>query len=91
MQGADVWSSLDFQGSLWIDKEPILQEIVFAFIPEAFVVQPTPVITRSNIPVDLLLTWINFNSAWVSNYIHYNVGDEITYPFLIFNGGTVEV
>ena len=34
------------------------------------------------------LTWI---SAWISNYIHYNVWDEITYPFLNFNGATVEV
>ena len=30
-------------------------------------------------------------SAWISNYIHYNVWDEITYPFLNFNGATVEV
>ena len=29
--------------------------------------------------------------AWISNYIHYNVWDEITYPFLNFNGATVEV
>ena len=27
----------------------------------------------------------------MSNYIHYNVWDEITYPFPNFNGGTVEV
>ena len=25
------------------------------------------------------------------NYTHYDVGDEITYPFLNFNGATVEV
>ena len=24
--------------------------------------------------------------AWISSYIHYNVSDEITYPFLNFNG-----
>ena len=29
--------------------------------------------------------------AWISNYIHYNMWDEITYPFLNFNGATVEV
>ena len=23
--------------------------------------------------------------AWISNYIHYNVWDEVTYPFLNFN------
>ena len=28
---------------------------------------------------------------FASNYIHYNVWDEITYPFLNFNGATVEV
>ena len=29
--------------------------------------------------------------AWISNYIHYNMWDEITYPFLNFSGCTVEV
>ena len=29
--------------------------------------------------------------AWISNYIHYKVRDEITYPFLNFSGATVEV
>ena len=29
--------------------------------------------------------------AWTSNYIPYNVWDETTYPFLNFNGATVEV
>ena len=27
----------------------------------------------------------------ISNYIHYKVWDEIAYPFLNFNGATVEV
>ena len=29
--------------------------------------------------------------AWISNYIHYKVWDEITHPFLNFNGATVDV
>ena len=29
--------------------------------------------------------------AWISNYIHYKMWDEITYPFLNFNRCTVEV
>ena len=29
--------------------------------------------------------------AWICNYIYYEVWDEITYPFLNFNGCTVEV
>ena len=29
--------------------------------------------------------------ALISNWIHYNVWDVITYPFLNFNGATVEV
>ena len=29
--------------------------------------------------------------AWISNYIHHKVWDAITYPFLDFNGATVEV
>ena len=39
----------------------------------------------------LLLTWFNFNPAWISNYILGKVWDEITYPFLNLNGCTVEV
>ena len=29
--------------------------------------------------------------AWISNYIHYKMWEEITYPFPDFNGATVEV
>ena len=29
--------------------------------------------------------------TWISNYIHYNMLEEITYPFLNFNGATVDV
>ena len=29
--------------------------------------------------------------AWISNYIHYKVCDEITYPYPNFNGATIEV
>ena len=29
--------------------------------------------------------------AWISNYMLSKVWDEITYPFLNFNGATVEV
>ena len=29
--------------------------------------------------------------AWISDRIHYKMWDEIAYPFLIFNGATVEV
>ena len=34
---------------------------------------------------------LTFIPAWKSNYIHYDVSDEITYPFLNFNGATIEV
>ena len=30
-------------------------------------------------------------SAWINNYMPNKVWDEITYPFLNFNGCTVEV
>ena len=33
----------------------------------------------------------HFKDKTVTNYIHYKVWDEITYPFLNFNGTTVEV
>ena len=39
----------------------------------------------------LLLTLINFNPSMDKYYIHCQVWDEITYPFLNFNGSTVEV
>ena len=39
----------------------------------------------------LLLTWFNFNPSKDNNHTHYNVWDEITYPFLNFNGATIEV
>ena len=39
----------------------------------------------------LLPTWINFDPAWISNYIHYEMWNEITYPLPNFNGCTVEV
>ena len=29
--------------------------------------------------------------VWISNYMPSKMWDEITYPFLNFNGGTVEV
>ena len=29
--------------------------------------------------------------AWISNYTHHKVWDEITYPFPNFNGAAVEV
>ena len=39
----------------------------------------------------LLLTWIILISAWISNHMPSKVWDEITFPFLNFNGATVEV
>ena len=38
----------------------------------------------------LLLSWFNFNPS-MDKYIHYKLWDYITYPFLNFNGATVEV
>ena len=37
----------------------------------------------------LLLTWFNFHPSM--DYTHYDMFDEITYPFLNFTGATVEV
>ena len=53
-----------------------------------------PLSTRDKFEFDdlgpILLTWFNFNPS-MDNCIHYKVWDEITYPFLNFNGPTVEV
>ena len=34
---------------------------------------------------------LNLTPAWISNDTHYKVWSEITYPFINFNGATVEV
>ena len=39
----------------------------------------------------LYLHGLTLIPARISNYIHYKVWDEITYPFLNFNGANVEV
>ena len=46
----------------------------------------------------LHISWVPFYQhgltiipAWVNNYIHYKVWDELTYPFPNLNGTTVEV
>ena len=39
----------------------------------------------------LLLTWFNFNPRMDKYYIHYKLWDDMTYPFLDYNGATVEV
>ena len=39
----------------------------------------------------LVLPYVALISAWISNYMANKVWDEITYPFLNFNGATVEV
>ena len=45
----------------------------------------------SSVPGLLLLTWETLIPAWISDYIHYKVQDEITCQFPNFNGGAVEV
>ena len=53
------------------------------------------------IPIKILLKYVPSGTfylhgltlipAWISNYIHYKLWGEITYPFLNFNGCTIEV
>ena len=57
-----------------------------------------PQITPCMVPLQNLTSWgpfywhsLTLIPAWISNYIHYKVWDEITYPFPNFNGVTVEV
>ena len=45
--------------------------------------KPLPVFVRSS----FYLHGLTFIPAWISNYIHYNVCYEITYPFQNFDGG----
>ena len=56
-----------------------ISAIVAGTIDDIAIVVTTAPLIRQQIP------------TWISNYIHYKVWDEITYPFLNFNGGTVEV
>ena len=48
-------------------------------------------LTKNEIATLGLQAWINFNQAWISNYIHYKMWDEIIYPFSNFTSCTVEV
>ena len=48
------------------------------------------------VPIVKFYTWGPFCKhgiilipEWISNYIHYKVGDEIPYPFPNFHGATV--
>ena len=48
--------------------------------------------------IDETLTWgpfywhgLTLIPVWISNYTHYKMWDETTYPFLNFNGCTLEV
>ena len=38
----------------------------------------------------ILLTWINCNQAWISNYVHFLLLDYETYPFPNFNGNAID-
>ena len=61
--------------------------------------QPLQAVWRSHMNWgNASIAWVPFYKhgltlvpAWISNYIHYKVWDEITYPFLNFNSATVEV
>ena len=44
-----------------------------------------------SIGVLIFTCWLTKNAAWISNYVHYRVWDEIIFPFPNFNGCTVEV
>ena len=44
----------------------------------------------NNMAVDVLIKLTSI-LVWISNYIHYKIWDEITYPFPNFSGFTVEV
>ena len=39
----------------------------------------------------IMIHGLTLITAWISNYINYDVWDEITYRFQNFNGYTVEV
>ena len=64
-----------------IDMFHIMMNLIEAFRSERNTTYPGPSFIKPD----------QCAPAWKSNYIHYNVWDEITYPFLNFNGATVEV
>ena len=47
---------------------------------------PSDIVVTLDISIGLTLI-----PAWMGNHIRYTVWNEITYPFLNFNGCTVEV
>ena len=51
-----------------------------------------PVMTQwKRKPGALLLKWINVSTAWISDSVHYNVWNKLTYAFPNFNVCTIEV
>ena len=68
-----------------------------SFKPILFVTTYETSICENSIDIWMLFmgnSWphgLTFISAWMSNYIHYKMWDEITYPFPNFNGATFAV
>ena len=79
-----VESELEFtdEKSTLVGKQQVL-----ALLPNSL----TPYVPPFTYLVLLNLPGLTLIPAWISNHIHYKVWDEITYPFLNFNGCTVEV
>ena len=48
-------------------------------------------VPRSDISTPFYENGLTLIPAWICNHIHYKVWDESTYPFLNFNGATIEV
>ena len=49
--------------------------------------QPSQLMTRGH----FYSHGLTLIQTWISNHIHCDMCDEITYPFLNFNGATIEV
>ena len=65
-------------------------KVSYAILKPPRVTSQPKIIQRCRLQLGpLLLTRIN--SAWIRNYIHYKVCDEITYPFPNFKGCAIEV
>ena len=87
-----TWQSMSYEHNSWVKLYFLIQSLIDHYNTSLYKCHNGNVwIHMMCILWPLLLMWFNFNHAWISNYFHYKVWDEITYPFLNFNSYTVEV
>ena len=74
--------------TIWQLRRTLWAKDISRYIYDGFGIDPYPIVQQ---PPGAPFTNVTEIPAWISNYTHYKVSDEITYPFLSFNNTAVEV